>query len=140
MSIDKPKFPTEVVELPSKGLLYPEDNPLSSGKVEIKYMTAREEDILTNTSYITDGTVLDNIILKTICGQNDIWVTENVHRYDKVLLLARDNIRDTLISLENAREFGYINEYILLIFLFISLFPLRGMHMRSLNSKGSIAY
>ena len=46
------KFPTELVELPSKGLLYPEGNPLSSGKVEMKYMTAREEDILTNQSYI----------------------------------------------------------------------------------------
>ena len=42
------KFPTEIVELPSKGLLYPKDNPLSSGKVEMKYMTAKEEDILTN--------------------------------------------------------------------------------------------
>ena len=32
---EKPKFkfPTEVVELPSKGLIYPKDNPLSSGKV-----------------------------------------------------------------------------------------------------------
>ena len=38
------KLPTEQVELPSKGLLYPEDNPLSSGQVEIKYMTAKEED------------------------------------------------------------------------------------------------
>ena len=35
------KFPTEVVELPSKGLIYPKDNPLSSGKIEMKYMTAR---------------------------------------------------------------------------------------------------
>ena len=53
------KFPTEEVELPSKGLLYPKDHPLSSGKVEIKYMTAKEEDILTNQSYIQKGTVLD---------------------------------------------------------------------------------
>jgi hypothetical protein len=45
-------FPTEIVELPSKGILYPEGNPLSSGKVEMKYMTAREEDILTNQSFI----------------------------------------------------------------------------------------
>ena len=44
------KFATEIVELPSKGLLYPEDNPLSSGKIELKYMTAKEEDILTNQS------------------------------------------------------------------------------------------
>jgi len=42
------KFPTEMVELPSKGLIYPEDSPLSKGKIEMKYMTAREEDILTN--------------------------------------------------------------------------------------------
>ena len=44
------KFPTEEIELPSKGKLYPKDNPLSSGKVEMKYMTAKEEDILTNQS------------------------------------------------------------------------------------------
>jgi hypothetical protein len=42
------KFPTEIIELPSKGIVYPENNPLSSGKVEMKYMTAREEDIITN--------------------------------------------------------------------------------------------
>ena len=56
------KFPTEEVELPSKGLVYPKDNPLSSGKVEIKYMTAKEEDILSNQSYIQNGTVLDKLL------------------------------------------------------------------------------
>ena len=48
----KQKFPTEMVELPSKGLLYPKDSPLAAGKIEMKYMTAREEDILTNQNYI----------------------------------------------------------------------------------------
>jgi hypothetical protein len=33
-------FPTEVVSLPSKGLLYPKESPLSAGGIEIKYMTA----------------------------------------------------------------------------------------------------
>ena len=42
------KIPTETVELPSKGLLYSEDSELAKGKVEMKYMTAKEEDILTN--------------------------------------------------------------------------------------------
>tara|TARA_R110000796_G_scaffold205143_2_gene321164 strand:+ start:868 stop:1605 length:738 start_codon:yes stop_codon:yes gene_type:complete len=56
------KFPTEVIELPSKGLVYPKDNPLSSGKVEIKYMTAKEEDILSNQSYIQKGVVLDKLL------------------------------------------------------------------------------
>ena len=46
------KFPTEEVELPSKGLIYPETNPLSRGVVEMKYMTAKEEDILTNQAFI----------------------------------------------------------------------------------------
>ena len=55
-------FPTEVIELPSKGLLYPEENPLSSGKIEMKYMTAKEEDILTNQSYIQKGTVIDKLL------------------------------------------------------------------------------
>ena len=32
------KFPTEVVSLPSKGLLYPKESPLSSGEIEIKYI------------------------------------------------------------------------------------------------------
>ena len=46
------KFPTEMVELPSKGYFYFDGHPLSKGKVEVKYMTAREEDILTTQSYI----------------------------------------------------------------------------------------
>ena len=56
------KFPTEVVDLPSKGYFYPEDNPLSSGQIEIKYMTAREEDILTSQNLITKGIVLDKLL------------------------------------------------------------------------------
>ena len=64
------KFPTEEVELPSKGLIYPKDNPLSSGKVEMKYMTAREEDILSNQSYIQKGTVLDKLLDSLIIDKN----------------------------------------------------------------------
>lgn len=65
------KMPTEVVELPSKGLLYPESNPLSSGKIEMKYMTAKEEDILTNQSYIQNGTVLDKLLQSLIVSKID---------------------------------------------------------------------
>lgn len=62
-------FPTEEIELPSKGLIYPEDNPLSSGKVVMKYMTAKEEDILTNQSYITKGIVLDKLLQSLIVSK-----------------------------------------------------------------------
>jgi hypothetical protein len=70
-------IPTEVIELPSKGLIYPEDNPLSSGKIEMKYMTAKEEDILTNQSYIQKGTVLDKLLQALIVSKinyNDLVV------------------------------------------------------------------
>ena len=60
------KLPTEEVELPSKGLIYPKDNPLSSGKIEMKYMTAKEEDILSNQSYIKKGTVIDKLLQSLI--------------------------------------------------------------------------
>ena len=55
------QFPSEEVTLPSKGILYPEGHPLKSGVIEMKYMTAREEDILTNQNLIKNGTVICNI-------------------------------------------------------------------------------
>ncbi len=54
-------FPTEVLELPSEGKLYPKENPLSSGKVTIKLMTAKEEDILSSQNLIKKGIVLDKL-------------------------------------------------------------------------------
>lgn len=65
------KFPTEIVDLPSKGLVYSKDNALSSGKVEMKYMTAKEEDILTTQSYIKDGSVLDRLFQSLIISNGD---------------------------------------------------------------------
>jgi hypothetical protein len=62
MEENKFKFPTEIVELPSKGLVYPANHFLRSGKVEMKYMTAKEEDILSNQSYIQKGVVLDKLL------------------------------------------------------------------------------
>ncbi len=64
-------LPTETVELPSKGLLYPKDSPLSKGEIEMKYMTAKEEDILTNAYYITKGNVIDKLI-KSLVIENTI--------------------------------------------------------------------
>jgi len=56
------KIPTETVSLPSKGLLYPETSPLAKGQIEMKYMTAKEEDILTNVNYLRQGVVLDKLL------------------------------------------------------------------------------
>ena len=64
-------LPTETIELPSKGLLYPKDSELAKGTIEMKYMTAREEDILTNQSYIKNGTVLDKLLKSLIISKID---------------------------------------------------------------------
>lgn len=71
------KIPTETVDLPSKGLLYPKDSPLAEGKIELKYMTAKEEDILTNQNYIRQGTVIDKLLqslIVTKINYNDLLV------------------------------------------------------------------
>jgi hypothetical protein len=89
-------LPTETIELPSKGLLYPEGHPLSDGTIEIKYMTAKEEDILTNQNYISNGTVLDKLL--------------------KSLIITKVNYDDIIIGDKNAimiaaRILGYGAEY-----------------------------
>ena len=56
------KFPTEVISLPSKGWFYPAENPLSSGTLELKMMTAKEEDILTSKNLIQKNIVLDKLL------------------------------------------------------------------------------
>ena len=91
------KIPTEVVDLPSKGLVYPENHPLSSGKVEMKYMTAKEEDILTNQAYIEEGTVIDRL-LKSLIVSKDI-------NYDDLI------VGDKNAIMVAARVLGYGAEY-----------------------------
>ena len=59
-------FPTEVLSLPSKGLLYPKDSPLSKGVIDVKYMTAKEEDILTSQNLIQQGVVIDRLLESVI--------------------------------------------------------------------------
>lgn len=112
------KFPTEMVDLPSKGIVYPKDNPLSSGQIEIKYMTAREEDILTNQSYIKKGIVLDKLLQSLIItkdikiddlivgDKNAVFIVARVLGYGKnydVTISGNDHTID-LSELDN-REF-----------------------------------
>lgn len=55
-------FPTEIISLPSKGLVYPEGSPLAKGELTVKLMTAREEDILTSAALIRKGIQLDKLL------------------------------------------------------------------------------
>jgi hypothetical protein len=90
------KLPTETVELPSKGLLYPEGSELSKGVVEMSYMTAKHEDILTNQSYIKNGTVLDKLMKALIVSPIN---------YDELL------IGDKNAIMVAARVLGYGKDY-----------------------------
>ena len=67
---EEQKFPSEVVDLPSEGKLYPKDHPLASGKIELKYMTAKEEDILTSQNLIKKGVVIDKLLDSLIVTHN----------------------------------------------------------------------
>lgn len=92
----KSPYSTQIVNLPSKGLMYPPDNPLSSGTVEIKYMTTTEEDILTTTSYIKNEVVIDKLL--------------------QSLLVTKINYDDLLLGDKNAimiaaRVYGYGKDY-----------------------------
>jgi len=72
------QFPTEIIDLPSEGKLYPKDSPLSSGKLEIKYMTAKEEDILTSQNLIKKNVVIETLL-------DSLIVTPGVKTDDLIL-------------------------------------------------------
>jgi hypothetical protein len=108
------KFPTEEVELPSKGLIYSKDNPLSNGKVEIKYMTAKEEDILSNSAYIQKGIVLDKLLESVVVSKintsdlvigdkNALLIATRILGYGKDYKFTLDGKEETidLTKLEN---------------------------------------
>jgi len=91
---EKFKFPTEQIDLPSKGLPYSPDSPLSKGTVEMKYMSAKEEDILTNTNFLKNGTVIDKLLQSMIvtpinyddllvCDKNALLVAARILGYGK---------------------------------------------------------
>ena len=70
MSMAEFEFPTEIVELPSQGKLYSKESPLSTGKVSLRYMTAADEDTLTNQSYIEKGIVVDKLLQSLIVDKS----------------------------------------------------------------------
>ena len=68
----KSKLPSIIVPLASDGKLYAADHTLRTGKVEMRYMTAYDEDILTNMSYIKNGVVFDKLLESIILTPIDI--------------------------------------------------------------------
>ena len=72
------KFPTEVIDLPSRGKVYSKDSPLKDGKIELKYMTTREEDILMSENLIKKGVVIEKLL-------DSLIVTKGVNQDDLIL-------------------------------------------------------
>ena len=72
------KFASEMIDLPSEGKLYPDNHPLKDGKIEIKYMTAKEEDILTSQNLIKKGIVITKLL-------DSLIMTEGITSSDLVM-------------------------------------------------------
>lgn len=90
------KLPSVIVPLSSKGLIYPETHPLRAGSVEMRYMTAYDEDILTNISYRQNGVVFDKLLESIILTPIDVKDISTVDRFGLII---------------NARIIAYGSEY-----------------------------
>lgn len=91
--------PTEFVQLPSRGKFYPSSHPLhGKDAVEVKQMTAKEEDILTSKSLIKKGVVLDRLV--------EALLLDKSIRVDDLLAADKNAI------IINARISGYGPEYV----------------------------
>jgi hypothetical protein len=90
-------YHSEPIDLPSKGLFYSEDSPLRSGQIEVKYMTAKEEDILTSSNLIRKGIVLDKLM-------DSLIATKGVRSQDLL-------VGDLNALMVAARILGYGKDY-----------------------------
>lgn len=72
------KYPTDTIPLPTRGWFYPEGHPLSSGEIELKQMTAREEDILANRELMRTGKVLDKLL--------EALIVNKLVKYEEILI------------------------------------------------------
>lgn len=91
------KFPSEIVDLPSQGKLYPKESPLHKGSIELRYPTAKSEDILTNQTYLEKGIVVDKFLQSLI--------VDSTINYSELL------IGDKNALLIAARILGYGGQY-----------------------------
>jgi hypothetical protein len=88
------QHPFETINLPSEGRFYPEDSPLRSGQVDIKYLTAKEEDILTSTNLIQKNLVFDRLLESIILTKHEDGRSVKVGDFligdiDAILIAAR---------------------------------------------------
>ena len=91
-------IPVETIPLPSKGVLYPPGHPLHMTQgVDIRAMTAKEEDILMNQGYIRKGIMVNELIRSCMLDKS----------VDVATLLAGDQAA----LMYGVRALGYGNVY-----------------------------
>jgi hypothetical protein len=99
---EKFQVPTEMIDLPSKGLVYPKESPAASGQIELKYMTAREEDILTNANLLRQGLAIEMMLkslIKTPIKYEDLLLGDR----NALLIAAR------ILAYGKEYSFSYFN-------------------------------
>ena len=80
--------PTEYVDLPSKGKFYTEGHPLhNKDTIEIRHMTAKDEDILVNQSYLKKGVAIDKL-LQSVIVENNVKVEDLIIGDKNALVVA----------------------------------------------------
>lgn len=96
------KFPTEVINLPSKGWFYSSDSALSNGTLELKMMTAKEEDILTSRNLIQKNIVLDKLLESVVIDKsinlNDMLICDRNAAFFAIRRLAYGDQYDATIT------------------------------------------
>tara|TARA_B100001094_G_scaffold190374_1_gene184371 strand:- start:5933 stop:6802 length:870 start_codon:yes stop_codon:yes gene_type:complete len=105
--------PTEMINLPSAGKFYPPGHPLhNSSNIEIKYMTAKEEDILTSRSLVKAGVaidrVLENLIVDKSININSLLVGDKNALIIAARVTGYGNIYETKVTCPSCQE---QNEY-----------------------------
>ena len=97
--------PTDFVELPSQGKYYPKDSPLYGvDKLEVGYMTAKEEDILVSPGLQKAGVAVDRVIESLLIDKRvrarDLFIGDK----NAILMNIRKN------AFGNDYEFTYVCE------------------------------
>jgi hypothetical protein len=90
-------YPSEVISLPSKGWYYPDGHPLATGTIDLYYMTAKHEDILTSKTLIQRGVVIDKLL--------DALIVSKDVKYDDLLVGDKNGL------MVAARIMGYGKDY-----------------------------
>ena len=113
--------PTEIVDLPSEGRFYPKGHPLRSGKIEMRYMTAYDEDILTNASYIRNGVVIDRLLQELIttsnisyddilnCDRDALIIAARILSYGKIYDVSITSPNDSKLSLKRSIDLSKLD-------------------------------